>query len=89
MAAKFARLASQAYHTSSKALITTHSTTHSTTYSRICGRCCRQTALSSLSTKSYNGAMKRYFSKKGIDRSRFTHETKIEMPDIGDDTDCE
>ena len=83
MAAVIARLASQAY-TSNKAFITTQ---HGRSY----GRCCRRhAALGSLSTNPYIG---RYFSKKGItleiDRSRFTRETEIEMPDIGDDTDCE
>ena len=90
MSAKFARLASQAYHTSNKAALMT-------TRGRTRGHCCRQAALGSLSATSYNGEMKRYFSKKGItmmeedgiDRSRFTRETEIEMPDIGDDTDCE
>lgn len=86
MAAMIARLASQAY-TSNKAFITTHGRSY--------GRCCRRhaAALGSLSTNPYIG---RYFSKKGItleedgiDRSRFTRETEIEMPDIGDDTDCE
>jgi hypothetical protein len=87
MTATFARLASQAYHTSSKAALMT-------THGRTCGHCCRQTALGSLSTTPCN--WKRYFSKTGItmeedgiDRSRFTRETEIEMPDIGDDTDCE
>jgi len=83
--AAIARLASQAY-TSNKAFITTHGRSY--------GRCCRRhAALGSLSTNPYIG---RYFSKKGItleedgiDRSRFTRETEIEMPDIGDDTDCE
>jgi hypothetical protein len=90
MAATFARLASQAYHTSNKAALMT-------THGRSCGHCCRQAELGSLTTKPCNWEMKRYFSKKGItmmeedgiDRSRFTRETEIEMPDIGDDTDCE
>jgi hypothetical protein len=85
-----ATLASQAYHTSNKAALMM-------THGRSCGHCCRQAALNSLSITPCNWEMKRYFSKKGItmveedgiDRSRFTHETEIEMPDIGDDTDCE